>query len=59
MSRYRKPVHIPRPDEEPEVDDLRYHYEDRTLDFIISEALEREQFEIGGRYDGRRVWKVA
>ena len=58
MSRYRKPVYIPRLDEEPDFDTMpsrRYN----DIDFIIDEAFMFEREQVGGYYDGRRRWKVA
>jgi len=59
MSRYRKPVHIPRADEEPEVDDLRFYYEEATLDLVCEYGDIEERRDIGGYYDERKVRWVA
>ena len=59
MSRYRKPVHIPRADEEPEVDDLRFYYEEATVDFLSEMSDINERARIGGYYDERKARWVA
>ena len=59
MSRYRKPVHIPRPDEEPEEEDIRFYYEEALLDLVCEYGEIEQRRDIGGYYDERRVRWVA
>jgi hypothetical protein len=50
MSRYRKSIHVPRFDEEPELDDLMYHerYGEAQLDFMVESRFASEQESIIG-----------
>lgn len=59
MSRYKKPVFIPRPDEEPDVDSLVSSHDERNLDLVIDMAERTERKLIGGYYDARRMDIVA
>lgn len=59
MSRYRKPVRVPFPDEEPDFDSLVPSHDEKNLDLIIDLALRDERIQVGGYYDRRRVGKVA
>ena len=54
-----KATHIPRDDEEPEVDDLRFYYEEATVDFLSEMSDINERARIGGYYDQRKARWVA
>lgn len=59
MSRYKKPVHIPRHDEEPDFDGLVPSYDEKNIDLIIDMAHRTERKLVGGYYDARRMDVVA
>lgn len=59
MSRYRKPVRIPFPDEEPDFDSLPSSQHADNLDIVIDMAFRTEREQVGGYFDRRRVGKVA
>ena len=59
MARYRKPVRIPFPDEEPDFDSLPAFQHADNLDIVIDLAMRDEREQVGGYYDRRRVGKVA
>lgn len=59
MSRYKKPVHIPRHDEEPDFVLTYTEYDDKLVDSLIENRYLIERNEVGGFHDARRVGKVA
>ncbi len=58
MSRYRKPVFIPRPDEEPDFEQQPQRGWNE-LDWVIQYCLNEERKSVGGYHDARRNGKVA